>query len=224
VAYGESVGTLAVVGIGIEQTPGVAVSPSFYMLMNSETMGNVIEVFKDNGIAGTRGRAKIRRAQTVQKPGGGITREGISHEHLPLLLQLACGAWSGGSTTLGSATLKETLPTATIRVYKNVKEFVYAGCKIGSLKLSSSATAQPLKCELNNIVAMTEAKLDRTMPAPVYPSTERALQHRDLVMTLDAAASPIEEAEVEIVNVFDENVYRNSQTRLCVQELDRNVQ
>jgi hypothetical protein len=222
-AYGESVGTLAVVGIGIEQTPGVAVSPSFYMLFNSETMGNAIEVFDDNGIAGTRGHAAIRRVNTTQKPGGGLVREGISREHLPVFLQLALGAWSGGSTTLGSGTLKETLPSCTIRVFKNVKEFVYAGCKIGSLKLSSSATSQPLKCELSNIVAMTETIVDRTMGAPVYPATQRPLVHRDLVMTIDNVATQPEDVEIEIVNGLDEGVFRNSITRLSIPEIDRRV-
>jgi hypothetical protein len=222
-AYGESVGTLAVVGIGLEITPGLAVSPSFYMLINSETLGNVIDVFEDNGIAGTRGRAKIRRAQTIQKPGGGITREGISREHLALLIQLALGNWTGGSNGIGSGTLTETLPSATIRVFKNVKEFVYAGCKIGSLKLSSSGTAQPLKCELSNITAMTEAVLDRTMGAPVYPATQRALQHRDLTMLIDSVALPIEDVELEVANTFDEAVFRNSATRLAIPEIDRKV-
>jgi len=220
---GESSGSQAFIGIGKEaaETPGEAVEPTVFFAFSSETMGQAIDREESEGIAGTRGRAKLRSVQTLKKPGGGFSVEGLKAENLPLLLELGLGAFSG--SVLGSGTLTETLSSFTVVVYKNVKKFTYAGCKIGRLRFSSSKSAQLLKLDVEDIVAMTGTPDDKGALAPSYLETQRPLVHRDSILKIDSTPTPVEELTFEIENTLDAELFRNSQTRLAVPEEDRKV-
>ena len=217
----ESVGSQGFIGIGKESEAGSAVEPTVYLAFDSETLAEAIDRAEAEGITGTRGRSKLRSVQTLKKPGGGFSLSGIKVEDLPLLLELALGgAATGGS--LGSIGLTETLSTFTVVVFKNVKKFTYAGCKMGKASLSSSASNQLLRLSVENIVAMTEAIADNDL-TPSYVSTQRPLTHRDSTLSVDSTPIAVEEIRIDVENTLDDNLFRNSQTRLYVAENDRKV-
>jgi len=218
---GESTGNKGFIGFAKETEAGEAVEPTVYLAFDSETLAEAIDRAEAEGITGTRGRSKLRSVQTLKKPGGGFSLSGIKVEDLPLILELALGgAATGGS--LGSIGLEETLPTFTIVVYKNVKKFTYAGCKMGKASFSSSASNQLLALAVENVVAMTEAIADNNL-TPSYVSTQRPLTHRDSTLTVDSTPIAVEEIRIDVENTLDDNIFRNSQTRLHISEDDRKV-
>lgn len=217
----ESVGYKGQLGLGKETTPGTPVAPTVFLAFESETFKNEIERAESAGIAGTRGRSKLRSTQTKKRPGGGFVLSGTKVEELPLLLELAFGTFSGGS--LGSTALAEALPSFTVEIDKVARRATYAGCKMGLLRLASSSGDQLLKLEAENIVAMSEAISADAATTPVYTETQRPLVHKDATLTVDTEELHIEEVSLEIENTLDDDLFRNSQTRLAVPELDRRV-
>jgi len=218
----ESAGYKGQLGLGKESEAGTAVEPTHFFAFSSETFGQEIERAESEGITGSRGRARLRSVQTLKRPGGGFVIEGVKAEDLPLLLELAMGnALTGGSE--GSVQLAEALPSFTVEVDKVVKVFTYAGCKMGILRFSSSYSDQLLKVEAESIVAMSEAVSDPPATTGAYLNTQRPLVHRDSTLTVDSTEFDVEEVSVEIENVLDDALFRNSQTRLEVPEMDRQV-
>jgi len=218
----ESAGYKGQLGLGKETTPGEAVEPTHFFAFSSESFRSEIERAESEGITGSRGRSKLRSVQTVKRPGGGFTVEGVKAEDLPLLLELALGtAPAGGSE--GSVVLAETLGSFTVEVDKVAKVMTYAGCKMGLLRLSSAYSNQLLRLEVDQVVAMTEAVSGGPATSGSYLNSQRPLVHRDSTLLVDESELNVEEVSVEIENTLDDALFRNSQTRLAVPEMDRRL-
>lgn len=214
-------GSSGFIGIGLESDGGVAVAPTVYLPFDSETFATTIDRAESEGITGSRSRPKLESVQTLKKPGGGFVCSGVNAQALPILIEAVMGGSVAGGST-GACALAEALSYYTVVVYKGVKKFTYAGCKVGKLTLSSSKGAQLLKADISGIVAMSEAIAANDLSAS-YTRTQRPLTHRDSVLKIDTAAIPVEEISIEIENVLDADQFFNSQERLAVPETDRKV-
>jgi hypothetical protein len=205
-------------GIGIEETAGVAVSPTVWLQIASESLADDLEEVDAEGMHGERSHVRHRSTTGKHNVGGSVTIDGFRAEIANLLLQLATGDTAPAA---GVYDLKNALPTATIVVWRGFKKFTYAGCACNTLRLQSGQADQSLKAILD-VVAMSEA-VAAEEPTPAYVETERILCHKDLTFAAHSQTLRPESFSLVIDNRIDADVFRNSANRLAVPPADRIV-
>ena len=208
-----SQGYSGALGIKKETTFNVAATPpSLFIEIESETFDENRNWLNAPGIDGTRSRAKTRSAATTLDPRGGFNINGVKGAHLPTLLELALGCYGSGS---GSDA--DLLPTFTTVVKKGPKYGVWAGCKMSKLELSSSQDDQALKAAIEAVAASLTVGSSSDLGTPSY-SSEIPLTHCRSTFTIGGTAVRAKSHTLTLVNKLDEEVFRNSQTRLAIPE------
>ena len=195
-------------GIGIESTEGLGVSPTKYIEIENETLANAINAVDVPGLHGQRSRIKTQRVQTTKDPRGGFNINGVKVADMDILAELILGDFGSGSSWP-----VDTLQSATLLVDKVHKRFQYAGCKFASAEFTSSASDQALKLAAE-VVAMTCTEQDAAM-TPSF-SAQSPLLHRQATLVIGSDEAYIDEITTRIENTLNEEAFRNSQTRKTI--------
>ncbi|HUU60704.1 MAG TPA: phage tail tube protein [Phycisphaerae bacterium] len=207
-------------GIGIEdaEAPGEAVAPTAWVQIASESLADDLEEIDAEGMHGARSHNRQRSTTGKHAVGGQVVIDGFRAEIADLLMRMATGDTSPAA---GVYELANTLPTATLVVWRGFKRFTYAGCACNTLRLESGQAEQALKATLD-VVAMSEATSD-VEPEAAYVEEERILCHKDLSLVAGEDTLRPERFSLVIDNRIDADVFRNSANRLAVPPADRIV-
>ena len=219
--FDTSSGYLGKLAVKKETNEGEAVTVDTPIEISSETLTQEIDHEDVSGMTGTRSRTEARDVQTLKKPGGDFNVNGVLPDYLGVILECLLGSWAAGSGFAGTASLAESLPSFTTVVDKVVKRMTYAGCKFTRGEFSSSQDDQPLKLAAT-VIAMTEAQGDAAFPSLAY-SSQVPMIHAGSSLTIGEETVRAQSLSWFVANTADEAVFRNSQTRLTVPPLDREV-
>lgn len=200
-------------GMITEVTPGTPLAPTeqYEVLVTDLRMNE--ELLDAAGLRGTRSHVSERVRQGTRAPGFSITLQPNSVELDALLPRIL-----GGSESLDSFPLAETLPSFTTKIEVVQTRLVFAGCKVARARFVSSQ-GSPLNLELD-----VEA-MDLTTEGTAFPAltinTVGPYIHSDLAATVSATTYRFREVALAIDNGLKVDRFLNSQTRLSLPEQDR---
>lgn len=208
-------GYQACLGIAKETELGTAVTPpTKWLEFESETFDEDRNWFEGKGVDGTRSKSKTREVETTLDPKGGFVIDGLQGADLDLILELLLGNYASGTGYLG-----DTLPSFTAVVHKPPRYDVYAGCKLSSGRFEAGQEAQGLKFTAELIaMALTEGDSD-DLGTPSYAG-EVPLTFARSTFSVAGSAVRVKDFNLTVANALDDQVYRNSQTRLALPEND----
>lgn len=214
---GTTQGRKVVVGCGLEGDAGVAVVPTLFPGITGEGFIRNPNRQDITGLNGTRSHHYQATAE------GNIDARGsfvfpARKQWFSYVLYWAMG---GGSSN--APTLAETAKTITCEVDKVVRVLTYAGCKIGTLELTSESN-NPLIVNVNDVIAMsvTDA-VAGTATTPVRTITDNLIMHHGLTMTVDGGSVYCNSLNLTLSNALEDDHFQNSVSRTAVPEGDRLV-
>ena len=208
-------GYQSALGIAKETDLGDAVTPpTLFLEFESETFDEERNWFEGKGIDGTRSKSKNRETETTLDPKGGFVLDGLKGADLDLILELLLGNYASGTGYLG-----DSLPSFTTVACKPPRYDVYAGCKMTSGRFEAGQDAQGLKFTAE-VVAMSLAEGDSgDLDTPSY-NDEIPLTFAGATFAVGETAVRVKDFNFTVANAIDDQVYRNSQTRLALPEND----
>jgi len=184
--------------------------PTKFLEIESETFDEVRNWIDTMGIDGTRSRSKHRSAATTLDPRGGFKLNGVKGADLDLLLELALGAYGSGT---GYAA--DLLPSFTTVVKKGHLYDVFSGCRVASLAFDASDADQALKAALEAICGTFAPGTAESLGTPSY-ADEVPLVFQGATFTAGVASVRAKNFKLTVTNKFDEQVFRNSRSRLAL--------
>ena len=203
-------------GIGLESVAGVAVTPTEFVELRSETMGYAIDRQDLVGLSGKRGHHKQAVVDGTIDGGGDL----VFLARTSLLGNFLYWAMGGGNNTAPS--LANGIKPLTIEMDRKVYVFTYAGCKINQMQMQSSA---------NNPVEVTASILPMSIAVgaagsettPDYGTTQNSpiLMHHTLTLTYGGQTITCHSCNLTINNALEDDHWENSQSRTALPEGDR---
>jgi len=210
-----SQGRNVVVGIGLEGDAGVAVVPVLFP-------GITTEGFRWNpnrqDITGLNGSRSHHYQATAEGniDGTGTFAFNSRKQWLQNVLY-----WAMGGGNANAPTLADTIKSLTMEVDKVVRVITYAGCKIGTLVLSSESN-NPLMINCNDILAMSIADdVAGTATSPIRTITDGLMMHHGLTVTVDGGTITCNSHVLNLENMLEDDHFQNSQSRTAIPEGDR---
>ncbi|MFQ5495930.1 MAG: phage tail tube protein [Phycisphaerae bacterium] len=209
-----SMGHLAQLGMGTG-TPITDVNGQAFEFL-SETLKQTETQHHSNGLRGTRSRIDDR-VRTVRKAiSGGIVMNPTPTEIDWLLPKIL-----GGTTAAGVTDVADTLPEVYIQIDRIAKVHEYVKCVCGQAVLQGSS-GQPLQ-----LTTDWEGETETETAAGSFPSitlpTDNMFVFSDITLTLEGSARTIDEFTLTINNMLQDDLYRNSVSRIEIPPQDREV-
>jgi len=197
-------GLAAQLGIGVETTWSVAVTPTRFYEFTDESLALSIERIESEGLrAGNRVLRSDRYAVGQKAVEGSVTMD-MTAENSGLLFQHALGTVStttlSGSVKQHACTLSDPYALGlTLEVGRpgndgTVRAFTYSGCKISSFTLSNSVN-ELLQGEFN-FVGKDESTGSITSAS--YPSSQELLSFAGATISVAGSSYECKEASVEV--------------------------
>lgn len=208
-------GRKVVVGCGLEGDAGVAVTPTLFPGITAEGFNYEPNRQDVTGLNGTRSHHYQATAEG-NIDGRGSFSFNARKQWLSYVLY-----WAMGGGNANAPTLAETAKAITCEVDKSVRVLTYAGCKIGTLELTSESN-NPLIVNVNDILAMsvTDAAAG-TATSPDRSITDNFMMHHGLTLTVDSGTMYCNSLMLTLSNALEDDHFQNSTSRTAVPEGDR---
>lgn len=175
------------------------------------------ELFNSAGITGSRSHPSERTRQNTRRVSGSITLNPNSVELDNLLPRIL-----GGTESLDSFPLAETIPTFSCQVDRVTKVFSYSGCVVSRATFRASQGG-PLELQLD-----IEGVDETVGAAGSFPSLSLSqigpYIFSDAAITVGGSSYSFRDIEITIDNAVDTERFFNSQTRASIPARDRVVQ
>ena len=177
----------------------------------TESLKQKVELDIDPSIRGTRSRSKERTGISSKKVGGSVSMRPSPAELDNLLPRIL-----GAAESVDSFLLAEGLPEFWVYVQRDVEEYMYNNCKVGSATFSSSE-GQALELAME-IFGKTRTKAG-TFPT-VAQDTDNFYTLSQAVLTVNSVAYAFKSFDLKIDNLM-EVLFENSETATSVEATDR---
>jgi len=205
-----------VFGFGLENSAGVAVTPTLFPSMIEGTCPVNYNKQDIPGLSGTRSHPY--QNMVMGQIDGRLTGRFMARKQW--LQHFLYWTMGGGNTT--NPTLAETVKTFTAEVDTYVRVLTFAGCKVSKLELSSEPN-KPLYVNLAEVLAMSVADAAQgSGTTPVRTITDPAIMHHHLTLSLDGDVK-CGTFNLTFDNKCEDNHFQNSQSRLAIPEGDREI-
>ncbi len=212
-------GTVAETTYGTTPAPGTIAALTNAFVFESEAIKKTGNILQREGLRGTRSHLGDDARVGPYKVGGHLTLQPSPLDFL-WWLPYILGATADGTTYA----LAETLPSFSLGITRNAKNFLYAGCAVSRAVISGNKGGM-LKLALD-IVAQSETL---SVPGtPAWPSISADVAgpyifEGDTVLTINSTARQIKDFELSIDNHLITDRFMNSLTIVSAPSQDRTV-
>jgi hypothetical protein len=212
-------GTVAEVTYGTTPSPGTLAALTNAFVFESESIKKHGNIIQRNGLRGTRSHVGDDSRVGHYGVGGPLSLEPTPVDllwWLPYIL--------GAAPVSTTYSLAETLPSFSLGVTRNSKNYLYKGCVISRAVISGSRGGM-LKLALD-IVGQSETL--SAVGSPAWPSitadvTGPYIFEGDTVLTINSVARQITDFELTIDNHIDAERFFNSLTIVSAPSNDRTI-
>lgn len=189
-----------------------------YEFLSTDLRRTTTATYND-GIRGTRSRAKERVRRTAIAVSGGIVMNPTPVEldqWLPRIL--------GTNESADSFVLAETVPVFGVLIERELKRYVYTGCKVNAATFScSQGGLMNLRVDIEG---QSEIESATSWPGtiPVIDSgAPFIMADTTFQLAADTSCTQVREWEITVNNFLNTDRYMNSVTRQPLHALDREV-
>jgi len=208
-------GRVFTVGMSVEANAGVAVIPTQFPELISEGFMRNPNRQDITGLNGSRSHHSQATAE------GNIDARGAFSMNARKQWLRHILYWTLGGGNENAPTLAETVKTFTAEVDTSVRVLTYAGCKIGTLELTSESN-NPLIVNVSDVIAMSVADaVAGTATSPTRTITNALMMHHALTLTVDGSAMYCNSYAMTINNALEDDHFQNSVSRVAIPEGDR---
>lgn len=212
-------GTIAEVTYGTTPSPGTLAALTNAFVFESEGVKKQGNIIQRDGLRGTRSHVGDDSRVGPYKVGGPLVLQ-PSPVDLLWWLPYILGA-AAVSTTYS---LAETLPSFSLGVTRNSKNFLYKGCCVSRAVISGSKGGM-LKLSMD-IIGQSETP--SAPGSPAWPSisadvTGPYIFNGDTILTINSVARQITDFELVIDNHLDAERFMNTLTIVSAPSLDRTI-